>query len=133
MLYFEEFYSHLLDYKEQYGDLFVPSKYVVGDYKLGSRVCSLRCHPERLSEDEFKKLNELGFVWRIKSKHSFEEVYGLLEEYKNEYGNCNIGRDYVTPSGVKLGNILYCILEGITIISVEEREKLSELGFVKRK
>ena len=56
MVSFNDFYNALLVYKEEHGDLFVPTKYTVGSFKLGNKVSYTRRHPEVLSEEEFKKL-----------------------------------------------------------------------------
>ena len=106
MVSFDTFYAALLVYKEEFGDLFVPSKYVVDGFKLGSKVSYTRRHPDRLTSEEFQKLQRIGFIWSIKSRHSFEEIYALLKEYKEQYGTCKMSRYYTTPSGVNLGNIL---------------------------
>ncbi len=132
MVSFESFYEALLRYKEEHGDLFVPTKYVVDGFKLGMKVSYTRKHPERLTKEEFDKLKKSGFVWRIKSKHSFDEIYTLLKQYKEEHGTCKMSRYYTTPSGVNLGNILYCIIEGVTMTSIEEKEKIKELGFARQ-
>ena len=84
MVCFERFYEALLAYKEEYGDLFVPSRYIVDGFKLGSKVSYTRRHPERLTEEEFKKLSGIGFIWSVKSRHSFDEIYELLKEYKED-------------------------------------------------
>ena len=84
MVSFNDFYNALLVYKEEHGDLFIPTKYSVDGFKLGNKVSYTRRHPEVLSEEEFKKLRDIGFVWRIKSKHSFDEIYALLKEYKEK-------------------------------------------------
>ena len=132
MVSFEDFYMALINYKEEHGDLFVPARYVVDGFKLGSKVSYTRRHSDRLTAEEFQKLKKIGFIWSIKSRHSFEEIYALLEEYKKEKGTCKISRYYTTTSGVNLGNILYCLLEGVTMTSVEEKEKLKELGFARK-
>ena len=132
MVCFERFYEALLAYKEEYGDLFVPARYIVDGFKLGSKVSYTRRHPDRLTEEEFKKLSGIGVIWSVKSRHSFDEIYALLKEYKEEHDTCKISHYYTTPSGVNLGNILYCMLEGVTMTSLEEKENITELGFARK-
>ena len=62
----------------------------------------------------------------------FDEVFGLLEEYKEEYGNCNVRCDYKTSSGILLGRIVNRIRTGERRTTPEEKAKLDSIGFVWR-
>ena len=54
-------------YKNEHGDLLVPNKYCTVDgIKLGSIVQSIRTGNRKITSDERAKLNELGFVWKVR-------------------------------------------------------------------
>lgn len=104
-------------YREIYGDLRVPSKFVVPfedpwprvcrGHKLGARLSSIRSagrfvkdHPERKAE-----LDRLGFEWRMRDntykqqvgEDLFEQVYEALKCYKNIYKDLNIPLNFTVP------------------------------------
>ena len=62
----------------------------------------------------------------------FDEFLKLLEEYKKEYGHCNVPQDHKTESGVPLGEIVSNIRKGSPLTTFEEKAKLNEIGFVWR-
>ena len=65
---FMNFYEHLVAYKEKYEDCDVKQTYVCEDgYRLGAAVNKKRARPERLTAEQRKMLDDLGFVW--KSEH----------------------------------------------------------------
>ena len=67
---------------------------------------------------------------RIQTK--FNEVLRLLEDYKKEYGNCEIRQDYKTTNGIPLGMIVHSIRCGKRKTTPEEKAKLDAIGFVWR-
>ena len=84
----------------------------------------------KLSGEQVKKLEEIGFVWSILVE--WEENFLLLLDYKNEKGNCLVTQTYKTVEGAKLGNWV-----GVQRrekkkgrLSGERVKKLEEIGFV---
>ena len=57
-------YGRLLEYKRKNGHCRVP-QYYKEDQKLGRWVDNQRCRKERLSEERKKKLDAVGFMWRV--------------------------------------------------------------------
>ena len=68
--------------------------------------------------------------WKCPPKSSFDKVITLLEEYKREYGDLLIPQRYCTKDGVKLGAIVKNLRYGTRKLTVEEKAKLDEIGFV---
>ena len=65
---FTESINRLQEYKEEYGNLLVPAKYVCADgYKLGQKVGTIRQDYKagRLTQEQIDQLNEMGFVWSV--------------------------------------------------------------------
>ena len=62
--------------------------------------------------------------------YKFEEVIRLLQEYKEQYGNCLVPQSYTTEDEIPLGRIIGNIRTGNRKISEEEKLLLDSLGFV---
>ncbi len=138
---FERFYNHLIEYKDEYGDVLVPSKYVSPDgYKLGRQVLIFR-QIERgtsdyapLTKEQKDKLNEIGFIWNAK-KFDFEKFYNYLVEYKSEFGDVIVPKNYTTSDGYKLGSQVHTVRQiekGTsrgTRLTLVQKARLDEIGF----
>ena len=56
----------------------------------------------KLRDDRIKLLDDIGFEWASSVKKKDEEIwesrwkekFDLLKEYKKEYGDCNVQRDW---------------------------------------
>jgi hypothetical protein len=104
-------------YKKKFGNLRVPSKFVVPDddswprlsrnVKLGVRIAAIRSagryvkdHPERKAE-----LDSMGFEWRLRDGHTkhasdgdvFELVYKGLELFQTLHGTLDVPLAYEVP------------------------------------
>lgn len=89
-------------YKAAYGDLKVPSRFVVPamppwpeagwGLKLGQRVAAIRATGKYIHEDEGRRkvLDEMGFLWRLRAPSdnkkmdgiTFDQIYDALVTYK---------------------------------------------------
>lgn len=66
---FEEFFRYLIEFKKEYGHCDVVQRYVCADgYTLGARVNKKRLRPERMTEEQIERLNNIGFVWKSGNK-----------------------------------------------------------------
>jgi hypothetical protein len=89
----EEGFCKLEQFKEKEGDCRVPQKHKEDGYNLGNWISSLRQYKDRLSSEQIKRLDALGFVWDP-HKEAWEEGYSkLLKFYKRE-GNCLVRRGH---------------------------------------
>ena len=63
-----EFWFGLLElYKEEHGDCLVPARHETDNgYKLGGWVTNVRKMKKDLSKDRTQRLNDIGFVWRLR-------------------------------------------------------------------
>ena len=92
-------------YVTAHGDALVKSGYCTPDgFSLGAWCSERRTDYRlgRLSNERIATLEALGFVW---SKHdaTFNAAVTALATYVGENGNTDVPRDYVTPTGLKLG------------------------------
>ena len=62
----EQAYSALLEYRKKYGDCRVNIKYKTpNEFKLGIWVSTQRSKKDKLAPERLKKLDAIGFVWKI--------------------------------------------------------------------
>ena len=93
-LRWENKYSELLIYREEYGNCNVPSNYSENP-NLAMWVGHQRqaYKKGKLSQDKTKQLNELNIVWDI-IEFRWEEMYQALLDYKNKHGHCRVPLNY---------------------------------------
>ena len=128
---FDDLVNLLVSYKNEHGDLLVPARYQTKDgIRLGGIVGTIRSGARKISAEEKKKLNELGFVWKCNRCCTFDELIKLLKEYKKVYGNLRIPTDYCTSDGLKLGRIVNTLRTGARKTSAKQKARLDKLGFV---
>lgn len=128
--YFNDFLSHLLAYKEEFGDMLVPAKYVSKDgYPLGRKVNFVRRGSVKFSDAEKKELEKHGFIWSVREL-VFGEFFHELEKYKEKNGNLNYLYNHVTEEGYELGTKTVRIRMGYTKITDEQKQRLSDIGFI---
>ena len=137
-------------YKEKYGNLRVPSKFIVPDddswprlsrnVKLGVRIAAIRSagryvkdHPERKAE-----LDRMGFEWRLRDGTSgkqtgsvgdnserFDLVYRGLETYKAVKGDLDVPLTFKVPKGDPLwSEDLWAFRLGAEVQGLREKNEL---------
>ena len=92
-------------YRQQYGDLQVPSAYKDADgFALGNWIRNTRSRfgSGGLKESRIRELDALGMVWNsIDAK--WERCYAEATLYYEKHGSLNLAPKYVSPSGIRLG------------------------------
>ena len=92
-------------YRQQYGDLQVPSAYKDADgFALGNWIKNTRSRfgSGGLKESQIRELDALGMVWNsIDAK--WERCYAEAALYYEKHGSLNLAPKYVSPSGIRLG------------------------------
>jgi hypothetical protein len=107
---FEKGFQETLLYKESTGNPNTPFHYNTPEgYRLGRWQNRQRSFHKkgRLSQERIKRLNEIGFIWKIirvePNRLGWDRWYELTMEYKNEFGNPNAPQNYKTADGFWLG------------------------------
>ena len=138
---FEDFYSRLVAYKAEFGDLLVPREYKCKDgYKLGEKVSDVRSGNTNIDEEQKRRLDEIGFVWKVEA-FNFEEFYSHLVAYKAEFGDLLVPQRYFCKDGYKLGQKVTDIRAGVKPLKEdqkykgiklddEQKQRLDEIGFI---
>ena len=130
----QEGFDRLVAYKSEHGNVNVPRRYVTNDgYKLGRWADNKRTFLSmgKLSEEQIKQLEDLGFVWNV-FDHQWQQGFDRLVDYKSVYGDVNVPQGYVTDDGHNLGvwanNQRIAMSKGK--LSEAKVKKLEGLGFV---
>lgn len=87
-------YSELMAYKEKHGDCLIPNDHPT----LGDWVSNQRQRKTRLTREQVRLLDALGFVWNAR-RHRWEDNYQKLVEYKEEHGDCLVPQRHELGSG----------------------------------
>jgi len=130
-------------YKAQHGHCLVPNRYPENP-KLGTWVGKQRKQYKLrqdgksscLTEQRIQELDELDFVWSLRSLVDWDERLEELKEYRELHGNCLVPQQY--PENPQLGTWVSnqrkqfrLRMEGKASPMTEERvQKLTKIGFV---
>lgn len=86
--------SLLQEFISSYGHARVPVEFIMGDFKIGAWISNLKSKYKsgKLSAEQIRLLEETHPTWTwTLLDQQWEEFYELLEKYKAEHGNCNVG------------------------------------------
>ena len=125
----EASFQELVDYKRFHGDCNVPHKYKT-DPQLGSWVSTQRRTKETMSEERTKRLNSIGFTWKVREAYvsvPWEVRFQELVDYKRVYGNCNVPNGY--QPNPPLGTWVYHQRERTSTMSDERKKRLNSIAF----
>ncbi len=132
---FEKNYAALLDYYKENGNADVPCYYVTADgLRLGTWVFNIRSRRKKigqgaeLTEEQIKRLDELGFSWDGRHKNTWDKAYLAACEYKKKNGDLKIPVAYVSKDGIKLGVWIRRQIDIGENHSTKKKEKLLALG-----
>ncbi len=117
----------LIRYKEEYGNIRVPQRFIYNKYQLGSWVSNQRYKKEKLPKEKITKLDKLGFVWNPFDE-DWNQGYVQLKKYKIKHGNCMVPNQFASQ-GYKLGLWVSNQRADRGIMSEEKKRKLDKIGF----
>ena len=132
---FERNYAAALEYWKEHGNLDVPAGQVSGDgVRLGNWIQKLRrirkgAGEGRLTEEQIKRLDEIGMEWTDKYERLWEKGYREAERYHAANGNLKVPTGYVTDTGYKLGGWISDQRENKKL-NAKRRARLDALGMV---
>lgn len=124
----EEWCRVLALYRDREGHCDVPVKYKEGDFLLGHWVNNRRTKREKLSDEQRKQLDELGFIWDPFEK-AWQRAFNFLKTYKEREGHCLVP-DHHKENGFNLGKWVGKQRGKRKKMSIERRRSLDALGFV---
>jgi superfamily II DNA or RNA helicase len=118
----ENNFARLVAYKEQHGDCNVPEEYA--DKPLRNWVYNKRHKKDKLSPEQIQRLNDIGFDWDPAGTR-WEENFLKLVAYKDQYGDCNVPREWDNS----LAHWLIGLRTDKCRLSSNQVERLNDLGF----
>ena len=125
----EEMFAALLEYKQAHGDCNVPTGWK-DDPRLRTWCNNQRSDYKngKLSPDQIKRLEQLGFVW-YQLAVAWEEMFAALIDYKQTHGDCNVPNRW--KGNPKLGR--WCGTQAYNykngMLSPVRIKRLESLGF----
>ena len=126
----EEMFSALVGYRDEFGDCLVPAQWPENP-ELGGWVMRQRTQylTNRLGKDRIRRLDELGFSWDAREA-AWEEMFAALAAYKGEHGNCDVPA--LWPKNPKLGPWISVqrSFRKKNKLDKDRIRRLDELGFV---
>ncbi|WP_443636100.1 Helicase associated domain protein [Candidatus Njordibacter sp. Uisw_058] len=134
----EEGYRDLVAYKIEFGDVLVPNSYITKSgsnrYKtqlgsnLGTWLATQRKNQDKLTKDQFKRLNDLGVAWDPRV-YGWEQGFQHLVSYKEEFGDCLVEQK-CQYCGFALGSWVRNQRTKEKTLAPERWSRLNNLGFV---
>lgn len=132
-------YKEAANYYKEKGNLKVPMTYsYIKDNKeinLGNWIISQRAnyHSGKLSAKRKELLDEIGMVWKLRTRFSWEYMYNLAKDYYTENGDLLIANTYevnIEGNSVALGNWITNQRRSYNIgeLSNERIKLLNEIG-----
>ena len=90
-------YNLLKEYYNEYGNIDIPTNYVVNNVKLGFWLARQKnlYREGKLSEDKIELLNQLKIEWDKKSELGWNAYYSLLKKYYDKNKNIEVPVGYV--------------------------------------
>ena len=118
------------EYKQVHGNCII-SKHNKANKQLGVWVSTQRIKEETVSEERRKRLNSIGFVWKLRATPilvDWEVRFQQLVEYKRVYGNCNVPQHY--QPNPQLRTWVMNQRTRKETMSENKRNQLNSIGFV---
>ena len=136
----EQSFQKLLAYKKEHGNVMVRCAYKTSDgFGLGRWVTAQRRVEKlgRLGQEKKHRLEQVGFVWRLRQrhcKHTWEQSFQKLLDYKKKHGNVIVPQGYKTSDGFGLGRWVTAQrrVEKLGGLSQDKKHRLEQTGFVWR-
>ena len=128
------YYQHLVQYRELYGTVKLPRRYITKDgLQLGKWLNRQRSNYRagKLPVEQASLLAELGVDFRTDQEVKFVGWLKCLTEYKMEHGHLLVPCDYITPDGKRLGNYVSNIRSRYQnhMLTISYINRLEAIGF----
>jgi hypothetical protein len=107
----------------------VPATYKTDDgYRLGGWVGEQRINRDKLSDEQKKRLESLGFLWEPHAVQ-WENGFEHLKVFASKHGHCRAPQSYKSPDGFKLGQWISVQRTRRDDLSSERKARLDAVGF----
>lgn len=122
----EQMFNVLVHFYKEHGHTQVPSTYV--NRSLADWVVRQRRFPDRLNENQKKRLTDLGFQFDMPRQRdlTFEVYFNLLKKFQAKHGHTNVTANYPNK---KLFNWVRSLRQNEERIGESRRARLKSIGF----
>ena len=125
----EACFKALQEFQRKEGHCLVSSKLKLGGINLGMWVNSQRQRKDKLTADQVKRLNAIGFIWSVLEKQ-WEEAFNALQEFRKREGHCRVYAKYEV-NGLKLGRwVFFQRYQKKGTHTPEQLKRLNSLDFI---
>jgi superfamily II DNA or RNA helicase len=127
--FWETGFKHLQSYMEREGNSFVPDSHLENGFNLTSWVKRQRRRykDDKMPEEEKQRLIELGFSFDPQ-KDKWGKNFIKLKKFYEREGHTNVKREHV-EDGFSLGQWVSKLRKTKTSLSIDQKNKLTEIGF----
>ena len=128
--FFDQRFAELVKYKKKHGDTNV-SQLDDNNWALGQWVTRTRQTRDRLSDEQRRRLDGIGFVWELKKEwmeSQWQIRFGELLDYKGQHGDTLVPQD--CPDWYTLSRWVSRMRQTKEDLSKERIARLDEVGFV---
>ncbi|WP_275559145.1 DEAD/DEAH box helicase [Streptomyces sp. 5-6(2022)] len=84
-----QFVSDCREFMTWNGHLDIPQNYVIRGRNIGQQVSGFRHHPDRLTPEQRRTLDRIGFIWDS-LQYRWDLHIKVITEFKDQYGHLNI-------------------------------------------
>jgi ribosomal protein L7Ae-like RNA K-turn-binding protein len=127
----DEMHALLRQFKKREGHCYVPQSHIEDKANLGTWVTTQRQLKTRdkLDPDRKKRLEDIGFEWRLPSAR-WDETCALLKQFKKREGHCNVPQSH-TEDEANLGKWVnnQRQLKTKEKLDSDRLKRLEEIGF----
>ena len=122
-------FAMLTRYKAREGHCQVPRNHREGAFNLGIWVINQRNRRDALSTERKRRLEAIGFVWRIRAGDPWEGGIAALKQFRAREGHCNVPSAHEEGS-FKLGGWVGRQRRKKSAMPLARRRQLDAVGFV---
>ena len=122
-------FAHLQAFREREGHCRPTTPYKTDDgYPLGQWASSTRRRAARLSNDQRRRLEEIGFAWSVHAE-MWDEGFAHLQAFMESEGHCRVSKSYKADDGYSLRRWIKSQRDNQDTLSDDQRRRLEEIDF----
>ncbi len=100
--HWERSYDALVSFRKREGNCLVPQSHTEKGVKLGSWINTQRTFKRKLTPNQIKRLDEIGFIWDMISDR-WERSFAALEKFYKREAHCRVPARGQKMDGINLG------------------------------
>lgn len=122
-------YDALVNFRNREGHCLASQSHIEKGVRLGSWINTQRTFKKRLTPNQIKLLNELGFIWDVLAD-LWERGFAALEKFYNREGHCRLPARGHEVDGLKLGMWVSKQRAKKNQLSLNQIKRLNSINFI---